>query len=152
MTMRVGKGSCIFCFNKNVGQHGDHDDQQEGYHGNCDEQNDRGINHRRFDLSFDLRELFHISGEPPENGIQNTACLSGGHHIAIKIVKDLGVFLERIGKGCPAFHIGPDLVYGLLKRFVFRLAAEDIKTLHERQSRVDHGRQLPGKDHDIFIR
>jgi len=59
------------------------------------------------------------------------------------------MFAERVGDGVTGFDVEHDLARDILERRVFTLVREDVEGLHERQTGVDHRRELAREDDDV---
>src|ERR1051326_5038589 len=125
----------------------DEKDRDDG-HGDNDDR--RRIDHRALDFAFQLGGFFDEYRDTGENRVQHTARLPGRHHVYVKVVEHLRVLLERLGERTAAFDVlfdGPDDV---AEKLVLGLLAQDVEALYDRQAGVDHGGELPRKDHDVL--
>src|SRR5580658_10799244 len=61
------------------------------------------IDHRGLHGALQLDVLFDVAGEPLQNGVENTARLSGFHHVVVERVEDLVVLLHGGGKSGATF-------------------------------------------------
>ena len=72
-----------------------------------------------------------------------------GDHVA-EVVEDGRVLAHGVGQGRAALHRSPDAIQRLLESGILLVCSQDLETLHERQSGIDHDRELPEKDGDVF--
>ena len=61
------------------------------------------------------------------------------------------MLLQRVGVGRAGLDIQLHLSQDLAQALVVCLRGEDFKTLHERQPGIDHRRELPGEDYQVFV-
>src|SRR5262249_36712626 len=85
-----------------------------------------------------------------ENDVQNTAGFTGRHHVRIELFKHSRMFGHRIGQRHTGLDVGSRLKNDFLKMLVVLLLAQDLETLHERKSRVQHYRELPCKQREVL--
>src|SRR6267154_181090 len=116
--------------------------------GNADDAD--GVHHRRLDGALQLDVLFEVSRQPLQNGVENTARLARFHHVGVQRIENLGRRLHGGGQRRAAFHHLARIDQHFLKDLVFLLAGENLQTLHERQARVDHDRELARKDRQFL--
>src|SRR5439155_16752412 len=68
------------------------------------------------------------------------------YHVRVEGIEDLGELLESGGQGSSFFNVLSYLAKHVFKEYVFLLLSEDVDTLHERQTSIDHHRELTCKD------
>ena len=61
----------------------------------------------------------------------------------------LGMLAERVGHRVARLDVEHHRARHVLERLVLALLGEDVERLHQRQTRVDHRRELPGEDDDV---
>ena len=99
-----------------------------------------------------LDGLLDVGRETLQDRVENTAGFAGGDHVREEVVEDLGMLAHRVGEARAGLDVLADLHERALEGLVFLLAAEDLEALHERQTGVDHDRELPGEDRDELRR
>src|SRR5260370_21038065 len=82
--------------------------------------------------------------------IKNPAVSPRLHHVYVQSVESLGRGAHRGGKRCAAFDLGTCPGKNFLKELIFLLARQDLETLNERQTGVDHDRQLPSEKRKLL--
>ena len=100
----------------------DHENEQHGHRDPRDREDHGRVDHRALHFAHDRVVLFQERREAQQNRVENTARLSGRHHVHKEIAERFRVFPERVGEGVTAFHVvhdlardvGQDLVFGLL--------------------------------------
>ena len=125
--------------------------QQKDDHAGGDTQHGDRIDHRGLHGALQFDVLLDIGREPLQNRVQNTARLARLNHVVIQCIEHLLVLLHRRRERGAALHRGSHGVEHLLKRLVLLLSGENLKTLHERQARVNHHGELPRKDGQLFF-
>src|SRR5262249_30189256 len=125
----------------------DKKDRDDG-HGDGDDR--RGIDHRAFDLAFELGGFFDEYGDTHEDRVQDAAHLAGRDHVHVKVVEYLRVLLQRLGERDAAFDVLLDGSDDVAEKLVLGLLAQDVEALDDRQAGVDHGGELPCEDHDVL--
>ena len=85
-----------------------------------------------------------------QDDVENTAGLTRFDHVDEELIKDFGMVRHGDRQSRSLFHVLPGLRQDLLKIFVLLLAREDVETLHERQSRIDHHAELAREDGQLF--
>src|SRR5271156_5363085 len=126
----------------------DRDDfpQQQDDHAAGDAHDRDRIDHRGLHGAFELDVFFDVAGEALQNGVENTARLSGFHHVVVERVEDLLKLFHGGGKSGATFDRAAHAVQNLLKGLVVLLAGENLQALHQRQTGVNHHRELAGED------
>src|SRR5581483_9748294 len=129
---------------------GDDELQQaaDDQHGDADDRH--GIDERRLDGRFQLDGFFDVGRKALENRVQNTAGLARLDHVGGEVVEDLGIATHGVGEGGAALDRGPHAVQGALERLALLVGAKDFKTLHQRQSGVDHDGELAEEDGNVL--
>ncbi len=117
-----------------------HDDHREGEH-------DDRINHRRLDLVFDLLRFFLELGETTEDEFEHAAELASFHHVDEELVKNLRMLFEAFGKRAATLHGISELIDCALENKIAFLFRQHIQPAEQRQTGVDQGRELAGKNH-----
>ena len=115
-----------------------------------DRHNRQRIDHRGVDLRLQFDVLFNVGRQTLENGVENTAGLAGGDHVDVEVVEGLRVFAHRLGEGRAAFNVLAHLKDDLLEGRVVLLLPENVETLDERKTGIDHHRKLAGEDRDVL--
>jgi len=67
----------------------------------------------------------------------------------VQIGERLGCLRSAIGQGVAALDVVHDLARDVGQHLVLGLLRQDVERLHQRQAGVDHGGELPRKDHDV---
>jgi hypothetical protein len=83
-----------------------------------------------------------------QDGVEDAAGLAGRHHVHVEIGEHLRVPRIASASVWPAWMSFRTAVM-IAELLVLRLLGQDREALHQRQARVDHGRELPGEDHDL---
>jgi hypothetical protein len=141
ITIRVGSGSVAPSLPQDHG----HDD-------GGDEQDRHGIDHGRLDLGGQLDGFLDVGREALEDGVENAARFAGCHHVGEEPVKGAWMLAHRVGKRHPAFHGFTGLENGNGKTLVRFLRSQDLQTLHQRQTGVDHDAELTREDGQALVR
>ncbi len=124
---------------------GEHDhDHRDG-----DEEDGHRIDHRSADLPLQLDVLLDVDREALEDRVQDAAHLAGGDEVHEEVVEDLRVLAEPLGEGAALLDVDLDLLEDRVEALVLTLGREDVETLHEGQTGVDHRRELPREDHQL---
>src|SRR5262249_41999843 len=106
--------------------------------------NDRdGVDQRRFHGGLQLDRLFHVGGQALQDGIENTAGFARLNHVGGEVVKDLGILPHRVGKRGSAFNAGANAGEAFLENLVFLVGGQNLQTLHQGKSGIDHHGELP---------
>ncbi len=85
----------------------DGDDEEKHCH-RCqydNDENDHGVHHRAFYLGVEGCAAFKVVCEPAEDGVEDTALLAGGDHVAVELVEHLRVLCKGLGEGSALFHL-----------------------------------------------
>ena len=145
MTIRVGSGSCFARAEQaeedllELRDDDDHDDRDRT---DSHKDNRRRVDRSRNDASLQFDDLFDQGRETLQDQIEHTARFTGFDHVRVKRVENFRVFFERGEKGRAFLDILPDLPQHVLEKDVLLLFGQNVDTLHERQTRVDHHRKL----------
>ena len=108
------------------------------------------VDHGALDLGLQLDVLLDVGREALEDGVEDTARLAGRDHVREQVVEDLGVLAHGVGEAGAALHVHAGLLEDLGEGLVLLLAAQDLEALHERQTGVDHDRELAGEDGEVL--
>src|SRR5690606_26192563 len=115
-------------------------------------ENDRcRIDRCRNDTSFEFYDLFDKGRKTLQDQIEHTTRFTGLDHVRVKAVKDLRVPLERLKECRTFFDVGADLTQNILKERILLLFGENVETLNERQTGIDHNGELP-RENGEFLR
>src|SRR5688572_4940712 len=68
----------------------------------------------------------------------------------VKRVENLRMFFERSGKSRAFFDVLADLTQNVFEKYVGLLFSQNVQTLHERKSGVNHYGKLARKDGQFF--
>src|SRR6266516_1708669 len=99
-------------------------------------------------LQFDV--LFDVRRKALQNGIQNTARLTGLDHVDVQGIEDLWRAAHCRREGRAAFDLTARSGQDLLKDLVLLLARQNLKTLYKRQTGIDHDRALSREDRELL--
>ncbi len=77
-----------------------------------------------------------------QNGVQNTAGLTGFDHVGRQVIEDLGIGAQGIGQCRAAFNRLPHPKQTLLEERVLLVARQNFQTLHQGKAGIDHNREL----------
>src|SRR5882724_126815 len=104
----------------------------------------------RFDDSLQLDVLFDVGRKALQNGVENTPRFARFDHVHVQRVEDLRRGSHRSGKRRASFDLTARADQDLLKEFVLLLTRQYLETLHERQTGVDHDRELAREDREFL--
>ena len=116
----------------------DHDDHNQRDRPDCDRDNGRRIYRCRNDAAFQLDDLFDQGCKTLKDKIQHTARFTGFDHVNEKAVENLGVLFERRKQRAAFLDTLSYLAQNVLEVNILLLFAEDVDTLNQRQTGVDH--------------
>src|SRR5690606_40873965 len=69
---------------------------------------------------------------------QNAACFACLHQVYEQLVEHLGMPTQRVGERRPLLYVGLDVLEHSREPWVRLLTCQDVQTLHEWQTGVDH--------------
>ena len=122
----------------------EHRGQDQHHQGDHDDR----VGHRGLDLASELDLLLDLVGQRQEDVVEHTAGLAGLDHRDEQVVEGLRVLGQGARERRPLFDVGPRLHQDLLELLVVGLIREDRERPQDRQTRVDHRRELPAEDRD----
>jgi hypothetical protein len=128
----------------------DHLHHHHGDDADRDHEDRDRVDHGALELALELDRLLDVDGEPPEDGVQDAADLTGGDQVDVQLVEDLRVLAQRVREGGALLDGVLDRAEHLREGLVLGLARQDLEALHQRQAGVDHGRQLAGEDLQVL--
>src|SRR2546427_2435840 len=134
---------------EDVGEDGDHPDQQDRRDEDRRRHDARRVDHRAFDLALQLGGLLEVVGEAHEDRVEDAADLSRLDEARVQVAEDLPVPADRIRERRAGIDVVLDLSEDLPERLRVGLRREDVQALHDRQTRVDHRGELPREDDDV---
>src|SRR3984893_17272454 len=135
---------------KKIGEDRHHPLEQRGHdHHSKGNDGDR-VDQRRLDGRAQLDRLFHVDGQALENDVENTAGLARLDHVGSQVVEDDRKPAHGIGQRRATFDGGPDTEQGFLKGGILLVGAENLQTLHQRQTGVNHDGEL-AEEHRNFL-
>ena len=73
-----------------------------------------------------------------QDQIENTARLTRFDHVGVKLIEDTRVPAHRHRESRAFLNVLAHLQKDLLEILVVLLLGQDLETLHERQTRIDH--------------
>jgi hypothetical protein len=127
----------------------DNEEEERGDGDRGNGEDDARVDHRPLHLPDEGVVLFHERRQTQQDDVENTARLTGGHHVDVQLGERFRVLAQRVGEGVAALDIEDDVARDAGERFVFRLLGQDVERLNEREPGVDHRRKLPSEDHDV---
>ncbi len=135
---------------KEVGEDG-HDPLEQGADNQRGQADDGdGIDQRRLHGRLQANRLLHIDRQALQNDVENTAGFARFNHVGGEVVEDVGILAHGIGQRRAAFYRGADAGQRLLEGLVFLVRRQDFQTLHQRQSGIDHDRELAEENRDVL--
>ena len=108
------------------------------------------IDESRLDGALQFDVLFDVRRKTLQNGIQNTAGLTGLDHVDVQGIEDFWRAAHRRREGRAALDLTARSGQDLLKDLVLLLARQNLKTLYERQTGIDHDRELSREDRELL--
>src|ERR1700688_369434 len=135
---------------KKIREDGHHKLEQSAYNQRRDADDRDRVNQRRFHRRFQPHCFFNVSRQTLQNYVQNTARFTCLNHVSGEIIEDIRVLAHGIGQSGAAFHRGADSGQRLLKCRIFLVGRQNLQTLHQRQSGINHHRELAEKNGDVF--
>src|SRR3989442_793550 len=144
-----GEGQLQVHRGEHVLERRDHEDEQHRYGDARDGHDHRGVDHGALHLADDGVILLQELRQAHENRVENAARLARGDHVDVQVAEGLGVLAQRVREGVAALDVVHDRFRDFGAGLVLGLLREDVERLHQRHSGVDHGRELPGHDHEI---
>src|SRR3954466_554457 len=126
-------------------------DENEQHHDGDrrDAHDDRGIDHRALNLSYKGVVLFEERRQSHKNGVENTTGFAGGHHVHVKVGERARVLGKRVGNRVARLYVEDHLLGDFRQSLVVCLVRKNGQGLYQRQTRVDHRRELTGEDDDV---
>src|SRR6266403_1977473 len=134
---------------EDVGEDGDHPDQQDRRDDDRRRHDARRVDHRAFDLALQLGGLLEVVGEAHEDRVEDAADLACLDEARVQVAEDLPVPADRIRERRAGLDVVLDMSEDLPERLRVGLRREDVQALHDRQTRVDHRGELPREDDDV---
>src|SRR5205085_12360453 len=107
---------------------------------------DQGRLHRRAQLHGLLNRL----GQALQNDVENTAGFAGFDLVCSQSVECLWILPHGIRQGGSAFYGGAYAGKRLLESGVLLVGCENLKTLHQGKSSVNHYRELAEEDRNVL--
>ena len=137
---------------KDFAKDGHNLDQEEGRNRKGDANHDDRVGHGRLHLFAEAGARFEEARQTVENLREQASMLAGFHHADKKPVENTGVFRDRFVEGLTALHarchVADDIAQIALPLWV-TLIVERRHGLDERDTGLDHGRKLPGKENQV---
>ena len=119
-------------------------------HAEEDDEDDAWISHRPAHLAFELHVLFDVDGQAVQNRVENAADLTGLNEVHVKMIEDLGVSPERLAERRALLDARFDVAQDDPEVLVVGLSLQDIETLDDGQTRIDHRRKQAGERDEVF--
>src|SRR5581483_4243122 len=127
----------------------DDEDEQDRDGDKGDRHDDAWVDHRALHLADQVVVLLHEDREAHQDRVENTARLAGRHHVHVQIAEGLRVFPQGVGDRVTGLDVEHDGPRDGLERWVLTLLRENVERLDQRQTGVDHRRELAGEDDDV---
>src|SRR5438046_677444 len=132
----------------------DNSHDQESGDGKRDADHDDRIGHGRFDFLAQTRARFEESGQAIQNFGEQTSMLARFDHADKEPIENEGMFGERFMECFATLHPRCDIAdHGPQRSLPSRISlfVQSGQSLHQRNTRLDHGRKLPGKENKIGL-
>src|SRR5207249_5918152 len=139
---------------ENFAEDRDNSHNEKSGDGKSDADHDNRVGHRRFDFLAQTRAGFEESGQAVQNFGEQTSMLARFHHADKKPIENQRMFGERFMEGFATLHPRCDIAdYGSQPSLPFRVSlfVQSGQSLHQRNTRLDHGRKLSGKKYEIGL-
>jgi hypothetical protein len=130
----------------------DHEHQQDRGDDERDDQHGGRIGQRLLDLLLDRLGLFLVGGDLVEQVLQRARLLARVDQVHEQVVEVQRVLGEGVRQGRAAFEVHLDRGEQLLHARVLVARRHDVEGLHQRDARLQHGRELPAEDRDVLGR
>src|SRR6185437_45455 len=144
-----GRGQLAAETRIHVREHRHHLDQQEGGDEHGHHADDGRIHEGGFDLFAESRGVFQVGRQARKNFGQQTALFTGGNHGDIQAAEGFGVLLQSFGETVTAFHARANVLDDVAHDLVGGLFGERLEALHHRETGINHGGELAGKDDEV---
>src|SRR5215211_4963930 len=134
---------------EHLGEYRHYEDEHERGGQDRKDQNHDRVGQRAPDLASEVLIPLQLVGQAQQDAVEDAPDLPRFNHLDVDAGKGIGVLLESLGEGEAGLHV---LAYGdhdVVELGVFGLLREDVERPHYRETSIDHGSQLPGKDHEI---
>ena len=117
-------------FASELGEHGleagndprEHDHHDDDRH----EKDGDWVHHRAADLSGELDALLDVSGKPIENGVEDTAHLTGANQVDEELVKELGMLAQTLRKRATLLDVVLHVLEYRVEGLVVPAARQDV--------------------------
>ncbi len=114
-----------------------------------DRHDDAGVDHGALHLADEGVVLLHEHRETHQDGVENTTRLTRRDHVDVELIERPRMLPQGVGHGVAGLDVEHHGAGHVLQRLVLALLGENVEGLHQRQTRVDHRRELPGEDDDV---
>ncbi len=104
-----------------------------------------------FYFFLQLHVFLDIHSKSLQDIIENARRFAGGNKVDIEIVKKFWVALQRIGKSGTSLKRPISLGQQWLREIYFQLFRQDFQPLNNRNTGVEKGCELSGKDDKVFF-
>jgi hypothetical protein len=101
-------------------------------------------------MALELDRLLDVGGQALQDGVEDTARLARRDHVDEEVVEGLGMLAHGVRERGAAFHVHARLLEDLGEGLVLLLAAQDLEALDERETGVDHDRELAHEDGQVL--
>ena len=135
---------------KQVGENGNDPLQKRADDQHGDGHNRDRVDQSRLNRGAQAHSFFDILRQALQDDVENTASLARLDHVGSEVIENRWILAHGIGQGGSALHRGTHAVQRFLERGVLLVGRKNFQTLHQRQSGIDHDRELPEEDGDVL--
>ena len=135
---------------KQVGEDRHHKLEQRAHDQDSNRDHGHRIDQRRLDRRPQAHGFFDVGRQSLQNDVENTAGFSSLDHVGSEVVEDVGILAHSIGQRRAPFHRGANPGQRFLKRLVLLVGRKDFQALHQRQTGIDHDRELAEENRDVL--